>query len=128
MFKIEKEFKGTTFLKFELPYFWKESIKTKNNFYNYVYKELIQYEDNSKNTMVDLSTLNIEYWERHCDICFREISLTTNLTVYTTKDLFSFICDDCYDKYKKEYKYSFIDSKDIPAQDVIRRKVIYTEK
>ncbi len=114
--------------KITFPEFWIQAYKNKNNFFDYVFKEAKQFIDkgiSSANYLKD--DLCKILWERHCEFCFKKITILSNKECYCTVDCFNWICADCYEDFKDQFNWQVNEVQDIPDEGVTSLEVKINE-
>ena len=111
-----EDYLNEIFLQLKFPEFWQNSYKKKNNFYKHVFNEAKMYADAFK---FDKSSYENEkcalFWHRHCDFCFKEITLDMNENCYCSEDGVDWVCEKCFEENKKTYSWKTkLDITDVP--------------
>lgn len=111
-------FKEAKLLKMKFPDFWLNSYKSKNRFFYYVFSEARQHVEKRGLSKEFLEKDRCkELWERHCDLCFKEITLEMKGDFYCTKNGLDWICSDCFTRFKEYLKWEADEICDMPQEE-----------
>lgn len=126
--KFDNQLKSIELLKIEFPDFWFDAYKNKNHFFNLVFEEATQCVEKLGLSEKFLEEDNCkELWERHCEFCFEKITINNKNTCFCTSDCFFWVCNDCFNQLKDEYKWKIVEVHDIPGKDIILNKITITK-
>lgn len=116
--EYEEVYKGIKFLQIIFPEFWQRALKTKNNFFKYVFAEAERH--------VELLGIGQEYltddlcqewWQRHCNFCMKSITTEMKEKIYCSGDGSDWVCDDCFNDFKERFEWTVHENaQDIPAE------------
>lgn len=112
---------GVKLSEITFPEFWTMAQKRQNRFYRYVLDEAKQH----------VSRLGLEgkwleegafqkFWHRHCELCWREITVDTAGSCGCTEDCYVWLCPDCFAEFTARHVGTVEKADDIPASGVVR--------
>ena len=87
------------FLHLKFPDFWENACKKRNIFYKHVFNEAKMHAEAFN---LDKASYENEkcalFWHRHCDFCFKEITLNMNGNCFCSEDGADWVCEECFCK------------------------------
>ena len=105
----EEYFNKLIIHKVKFPDYWEESFLEKNRFYDLVYNEAVDIVKTTNRGKEYLEGIGIgKFWQRHCDLCTRQITTDDALICFCTHDFQTWLCDECVDDFKDRFDWSIL--------------------
>ena len=102
----EKFLKGIELNEVTFPDFWNMSYFKKNEFYQIIKKEAIDFVQKYKRGEELLQGENIQkFWHAHCDFCTEKITAEDSRICYCNDDYSVWICKNCFDDFCKQFNF-----------------------
>ena len=107
----EKYLKGKI-LNMEIPtILCKQSLLDKNGIYEILKKNIGQ-----QTLCYEIDEKQLEQsWHEHCEFCSKKITSKTSTKCYCTEDYYYWICNKCFNDFKKEFEWTVKDNVEYPT-------------
>lgn len=105
----EEYLKGTEFREVKFPDFWKESYLARNDFYQMISKDAVDFVGKYNRGREYLDGENIrKFWHAHCEFCTEKITTEEPRVCYCSADYSIWICKNCFDDFRERFDFKLL--------------------
>ena len=124
----EEYLTGKTLYKIVLPDYWQEAYKTKNSFFQRIERYAETYVKTSGQGHEYLEGEKIGlFWHEHCEFCWDKAMTDTEGIFYCTDDMYTWVCEGCFDDFKDDFRWAERTSAELPEMDVSGYEPIFID-
>ena len=110
----EKYLKNVTLYKVIFPKFWEKAYAERNLFYQKISSQAHNFVEHMNRGSEFLEGDKIQhFWHDHCEFCWEDVTTDTECEFYCTKDMYYWICPECFDDFQDSFGWIEKDSSEL---------------